>query len=213
MSGASSSSSSSSVAATSIRIGFNAQTFKAKQKDKRHEHLQANVKPSDLTDNDKIFLLKREIDNLRSQVYVDSGSFRNVDNQNQQNQNQAGLSSSSSSAATAASNSNNSMSTMMSSRIPLVTIMLAVGVLLLASRFLRQKLSQIRTADSLLRIDDGDDDDDDGTIMIELQSSTTSLSQQQQQAVGDGEEGWQHTSPITVTDHHHHHHHDSNRAS
>mmetsp|Transcript_46747 Transcript_46747/g.53093 ORF Transcript_46747/g.53093 Transcript_46747/m.53093 type:complete len:260 (+) Transcript_46747:796-1575(+) len=198
---------------TNIRTGFQAQKYKAAQKDRRHEHLQANVKPADLTDNDKIFLLKREIDNLRSQV-VDAGSFRSVDTQNQN------LSSSSAAAAAATSNSNSnssSMSTttsMMSYRLPLVTIMLAVGVLLLASRFLRRKLSQIRTADSLLRIDDGDTDTDHDTTMIELQSSvssfSTSVSSSSHHEGGGG--GWQRTPSITVTDHHNTTHNNKNNS-
>jgi len=200
---------------TNIRTGFQAQKYKAAQKDRRHEHLQANVKPADLTDNDKIFLLKREIDNLRSQV-VDAGSFRSVENQNQ-----AGVSSAATSAAAAATSNSNSSSmstttSMMSYRLPLVTIMLAVGVLLLASRFLRRKLSQLRTADSLLRIDDGDTDTDhDNTIMIELQSSvssfSTSASSASHQEGGGG--GWQRTPSITVTDHYNNTTHNNNNNS
>jgi len=107
---------------------------------------------------------KKTLDHLRflKCLLIHSGSFRIIDNQNQQNQNQAGFSSSAVAAAAAVvSNLNNSIRTRMSYRIPLVTMMFVVGVLVPASRFLRRKLSQRRTADSLLRIDDDHDNADD----------------------------------------------------
>ena len=54
------------------QLTFSNQSSTAKTKaeldDERHEHLHTNVKNKDLTDKDKIFLLKREIDNLNGQL-------------------------------------------------------------------------------------------------------------------------------------------------
>ncbi|OEU07229.1 hypothetical protein FRACYDRAFT_251600 [Fragilariopsis cylindrus CCMP1102] len=119
---------------------------------------------SNFTDSDKIFLLKREIDTLRGQV-IDSGSFRN----------ERKFSSSSSSSSATINNNNNS--NVMAFKVPLLTIMLAVGVLLVASKFLKRKLHQIRSSDSLManynyNNHSQGEDADDSITMVELQSQS-----------------------------------------
>jgi len=144
-----STSSSASSSTSSVNGKFNVQ--KKNAADERHNELHANTKTKDFTDSDKIFLLKREIDTLRGQV-IDSGSFRNERKFN-----------SSSSGATI---NNNSNSNVMAFKVPLLTMMLAVGVLLVASKFLKRKLNQIRSSDSLMA------NEDDSITMVELQSQS-----------------------------------------
>ncbi|OEU14174.1 hypothetical protein FRACYDRAFT_240705 [Fragilariopsis cylindrus CCMP1102] len=110
-----------------------------------------------------------EIDTLRGQV-IDSGSFRN------ERKFSSSSSSSSSSSGATISNNNNNMN-VMAFKVPLLTIMLAVGVLLVASKFLKRKLHQIRSSDSLManynyNNHSQGEDGDDSIHMVELQSQS-----------------------------------------
>ena len=64
----------------------------------------------------------------------------------------------------------------MAFKVPLLTIMLAVGVLLVASKFLKRKLNQIRSSDSLMANSYNNhsqgEDADDSITMVELQSQS-----------------------------------------
>jgi hypothetical protein len=155
----------SSVNSSSSSNGFNIQksnaAYKAKKKnDDRHKDLHANTKTKDFTDSDKIFLLKREIDNLRGQQIIDSSSYRSVEQQKF---------TSNSSGVTTTNNSN-----AMAYKVPMFTVMLAFGVLLVASKYLKRKLNQIRSSDSLLMANYNSQDDE--TNMVELRSSYTHTS-------------------------------------
>jgi hypothetical protein len=157
----------SSVNSSSSSNGFNIQksnaAYKAKKKnDDRHKDLHANTKTKDFTDSDKIFLLKREIDNLRGQQIIDSSSYRSVEQQK--------FASNSSGVTTTNNNNNNAMAY----KVPLLTVMLAFGVLLVASKYLKRKLNQIRSSDSLLMANYNSQDDE--TNMVELRSSYTHTS-------------------------------------
>ena len=175
----------SSVNSSSSSNGFNIQksnaAYKAKKKnDDRHKDLHANTKTKDFTDSDKIFLLKREIDNLRGQQIIDSSSYRSVEQQK--------FTSNSSGVTT--TNNNNGMAY----KVPLFTVMLAFGVLLVASKYLKRKLNQIRSSDSLLMANYNSQDDE--TNMVELRSSYTHTTEQPQIFVIDSNNDEEQSSSV-----------------
>jgi hypothetical protein len=175
----------SSVNSSSSSNGFNIQksnaAYKAKKKnDDRHKDLHANTKTKDFTDSDKIFLLKREIDNLRGQQIIDSSSYRSVEQQKF---------TSNSSGVTTTNNSN-----AMAYKVPMFTVMLAFGVLLVASKYLKRKLNQIRSSDSLLMANYNSQDDE--TNMVELRSSYTHTTEQPQIFVIDSNNDEEQSSSV-----------------
>lgn len=116
------------------QLVFSNQSSQAKTKaeidDARHEHLHTNVKNADLNDKDKIFLLKREIDNLQ-------GQLRGAEKAGYQRSNN-----------TIASDNASSLG------LPLMSAFLVLGLLLVTSKFLARKIRTMRTAGSLL-LDEG----------------------------------------------------------
>ncbi len=117
------------------QLTFSNQSSQAKTKaeldDERHEDLHTNVKNSDLTDKDKIFLLKREIDNL-------NGQLRGAEKAGYQR------SATTTSSTSSMDTNGNSMN------LPLLSAFLVFGVLLVASKFLARKIRFMRTSGSLL---------------------------------------------------------------
>ena len=115
------------------QLTFSNQSSKAKTKaeldDERHEYLHTNVKNKDLTDKDKIFLLKREIDNL-------NGQLRGAEKAGYQR-----------STGSTTIDTNSSSSFM---NLPLMSAFLVFGILLVTSKFLARKIRFMRTSGSLL---------------------------------------------------------------
>ena len=116
---------------------------KKERDDARHAELH-DVKHSDLEDNDKIFLLKREIDNLNAKISA-----------------QKSESSSSKGVAVPVFNNN----------VPLLTVLLFFGVVLMSAKFLSRKLRLMRAQDSLLL------DGDEGEFSVELREHPSSTAQ------------------------------------
>ena len=144
----------------------NAKT-KEERDDARHQDLHANVKTKDLTDKDKIFLLRREIDSLNGKV-------------------NGGTVSSSSSA------SGNSSASLFATNLPLLTAFLLFGIVLLSTRFLTRKLRLMRSSDSLLLDGSGIDEagrnyeysnanSNEGIVGFELQEHQSSVPSKPQQ--------------------------------
>eukprot|EP00533_Pseudo-nitzschia_delicatissima_P014894 CAMPEP_0197267420 /NCGR_PEP_ID=MMETSP1432-20130617/3575_1 /TAXON_ID=44447 /ORGANISM="Pseudo-nitzschia delicatissima, Strain UNC1205" /LENGTH=193 /DNA_ID=CAMNT_0042732371 /DNA_START=140 /DNA_END=721 /DNA_ORIENTATION=+ len=147
---------------------------KAEKDDARHADLHANVKTKDMTDSDKIFLLKREIDNLQDQLQGGSVDTVTV------------------TATTTTTAKNPSFVT----NVPMLMALLFFGVALVSARFLSRKLRAVRNAGSLLL--DGENGDEqiqsrsyeynnnEGLEGFELGSMDTSSPQPQQQQQPQG---------------------------
>eukprot|EP00536_Pseudo-nitzschia_multiseries_P018968 jgi/Psemu1/70689/estExt_Genemark1.C_34990001 len=154
----SSSSSSSSISATSTTVGgfpfrdqvanVNAAMTKQELDDARHADLHANYKPSSYADEDKIFLLKREIDTLRGQLKATSSN----------NGNSSGNSGSGGTIATYASTNSNSNGTGWNpfASTTSVSVLLIVCLLLVATRSLKRRIAGIRSSGSLLNQDEAE---------------------------------------------------------
>jgi len=127
-----------SLANSNSNNSFASQMTKAERDDARHADLHTNVKHSDLDDSDRIFLLKREIDNLKGTI-------------EEQQQGQSSSSSSSLSSSGLRGSSSSSSSTLpVLSNIPLLSVLLFFGVVLVSARFLSRKLKMLRASESLL---------------------------------------------------------------
>jgi hypothetical protein len=145
-------------------------TTKAERDDARHSDLHTNYKAKDFDDSDKIFLLKREIDNLK-------GTIQQQQEQSPSQQQQQGLRSNGS--------SSNGWPV---ANIPLLTVLLFFGVVLVSARFLSRKLRMLRASESLLSEAfpfDGSSSShhqrqtrDEGTIGFELQEQQAPPSHQ-----------------------------------
>mmetsp|Transcript_26269 Transcript_26269/g.57552 ORF Transcript_26269/g.57552 Transcript_26269/m.57552 type:complete len:290 (+) Transcript_26269:321-1190(+) len=102
----------------------------------RHSDLHSNYKPGSYTDEDKIFLLKREIDQLKDQLKS------NRNGKGQQLGKQSSITSSSSNSGVGVGNS----STITTSTLLLV----AVCLLLVTARTLKKRMARIRSSNALL---------------------------------------------------------------
>mmetsp|Transcript_19523 Transcript_19523/g.45471 ORF Transcript_19523/g.45471 Transcript_19523/m.45471 type:complete len:262 (+) Transcript_19523:221-1006(+) len=131
----SSSSSSSSVSTTSSfsqQLGAAAVlTTKEERDDARHEDLHANYKQKEFTDNDRIFLMKREIESLRGTLQAQRKSDQR-----------------------SASAWGDFASGGPARVVVLPSVLLFFGVVLVAARSLSRRLRRIRAADSLLSSED-----------------------------------------------------------
>jgi hypothetical protein len=161
-------SASASAAASSFSSQRTGAMSKAERDDARHEDLHANSKLGNFTDSDKIFLLRREIDNLNVKLKeqrTTSSDKRRV---------------------------SFSMGGVLSDNAVLFTVVLFFGLVLVSSRFLARRLRLLRASDSLLNseIGGGGERDygyhrnhinDEATAGFELQEQPSQHQQQQHQ--------------------------------